>query len=80
MRARWFIAVLAVALAAAGCGLSGPDDRLASKKDTGACVAHADVNLVEVHVSHLRDKLEDDPARPAFVQTVRGVGYAFAER
>src|SRR5258706_9496187 len=32
------------------------------------------------HASHLRDKLEDDPAHPAFVQTIRGVGYAFAER
>jgi DNA-binding response OmpR family regulator len=31
-------------------------------------------------VSHLRDKLEDDPSQPAFVQTIRGVGYAFAER
>ena len=25
-------------------------------------------------------EIEDDPAAPAFVQTVRGVGYAFAER
>src|SRR6266571_4854889 len=39
-----------------------------------------DEKTINVHVSHLRDKLEDDPAAPAFVMTVRGVGYAFAER
>jgi len=39
-----------------------------------------DEKTINVHVSHLREKLEDDPAAPAFVLTVRGVGYAFAER
>ena len=39
-----------------------------------------DEKTINVHVSHLRDKIEDDPAAPAFVLTVRGVGYAFAER
>jgi len=39
-----------------------------------------DEKTINVHVSHLRDKLEDDPAHPDFVQTIRGVGYAFAER
>lgn len=32
-------------------------------------------NIVDVHVGHLRRKLGDDPARPRFVTTVRGVGY-----
>jgi DNA-binding response OmpR family regulator len=39
-----------------------------------------DEKTINVHVSHLRDKIEDDPSSPRFVQTVRGVGYAFAER
>jgi DNA-binding response OmpR family regulator len=39
-----------------------------------------DEKTINVHVSHLRDKIEDDPAMPVFVLTVRGVGYAFAER
>jgi DNA-binding response OmpR family regulator len=39
-----------------------------------------DEKTINVHVSHLRDKIEDDPAVPAFVLTVRGVGYSFAER
>ena len=39
-----------------------------------------DEKTINVHVSHLREKIEDDPTAPAFVLTVRGVGYAFAER
>jgi len=39
-----------------------------------------DEKTINVHVSHLRDKIEDDPSSPRFVQTVRGVGYAFTER
>jgi DNA-binding response OmpR family regulator len=32
---------------------------------------------VDVHVRHLREKLEDDPATPRWFVTVRGVGYKF---
>jgi DNA-binding response OmpR family regulator len=39
-----------------------------------------DEKTINVHISHLREKLEDDPTMPAFILTVRGVGYAFAER
>ena len=39
-----------------------------------------DEKTINVHVSHLRDKIEDDPGAPQFVLTVRGAGYAFAER
>ena len=39
-----------------------------------------DEKTINVHVSHLREKLEDDPADPSFILTVRGAGYAFAER
>ena len=28
-----------------------------------------------VHISKLRDKIEDDPRRPRFIITVRGLGY-----
>jgi two-component system alkaline phosphatase synthesis response regulator PhoP len=41
---------------------------------------HYDEHVVEVHIANLRKKLEDDPARPRYVQTVRGVGYRFARR
>jgi two-component system alkaline phosphatase synthesis response regulator PhoP len=39
-----------------------------------------DEKTINVHISHLREKIEDDPSTPAFVLTVRGAGYAFAER
>lgn len=32
-------------------------------------------HLVDVHVGHVRRKLDDDPAEPRFIATVRGVGY-----
>jgi DNA-binding response OmpR family regulator len=34
-----------------------------------------DERVVDVHVRNLRRKLEADPGRPRFVETVRGVGY-----
>ncbi|MEU8524941.1 MULTISPECIES: response regulator transcription factor [Streptomyces] len=36
-----------------------------------------DLSTVTVHVRRLRAKIEDDPARPALIQTVWGVGYRF---
>ena len=32
---------------------------------------------VDVHIRHLREKLEDDPANPQWIATVRGAGYKF---
>ncbi len=32
---------------------------------------------VDMHISRLRDKIEDDPASPTYIVTVRGVGYKF---
>ncbi|TGD84889.1 response regulator transcription factor [Mycolicibacterium sp. CH28] len=32
-------------------------------------------HLIDVHIGHLRRKLGDDPAKPRYVLTVRGVGY-----
>ncbi len=36
-----------------------------------------DERTVDAHISHLRKKLEDDPSKPAFIQTVYGFGYRF---
>ena len=38
-----------------------------------------DLRAVDVAVRRLREKLEDNPAEPAYVLTKRGVGYYFAE-
>ncbi len=35
---------------------------------------------IDVHVRHLREKLERDPRDPRYILTVRGVGYRFRER
>lgn len=34
-----------------------------------------DSRIVDVHVSHLREKLEDDTKNPRYIKTVRGLGY-----
>ncbi|MBS2031287.1 MAG: response regulator transcription factor [Deltaproteobacteria bacterium] len=34
---------------------------------------------VDVHISHLRQKLGDDPREPRLIKTVRGVGYVLAK-
>jgi DNA-binding response OmpR family regulator len=35
---------------------------------------------IDVHVRHLREKLERDPGVPEYILTVRGVGYRFRDR
>lgn len=35
--------------------------------------------VVDVHIGHIRQKLETDPADPQYIITVRGVGYKFAD-
>ena len=35
---------------------------------------------IDVHVRHLREKLESDPGAPEYILTVRGVGYRFRDR
>ncbi len=35
---------------------------------------------IDVHVRHLREKLERDPGDPEYILTVRGVGYRFRDR
>ncbi|MGV1050200.1 MAG: response regulator [Solirubrobacterales bacterium] len=40
---------------------------------------YRDPRTVDVHIRHLREKLESDPKEPEFLFTVRGVGYRFKE-
>lgn len=44
-------------------------------KNDSNCVPKA----VDVHVGHIRKKIEDDPNLPAFIVTVRGTGYRFED-
>ncbi len=36
-----------------------------------------DTRTIDVHIRWLRERIEDDPANPQLIQTVRGVGYRF---
>jgi DNA-binding response OmpR family regulator len=36
-----------------------------------------DERTVDVHIRHLREKIEHDPRNPEFIHTARGVGYVF---
>ncbi len=37
-----------------------------------------DTRTVDVHIRWLREKIEDDPSKPSYLETVRGVGYRLA--
>lgn len=41
---------------------------------------YGDDRIIDTHIRRLRRKIEDDPATPAFVVTVRGTGYRFEGR
>ncbi|NLI90757.1 MAG: response regulator transcription factor [Peptococcaceae bacterium] len=36
-----------------------------------------DTRTVDVHIRHVRQKVEKDPANPEYIETVRGIGYRF---
>ncbi|MBS4538797.1 response regulator transcription factor [Clostridium sp. D2Q-11] len=38
-----------------------------------------DNNTVMVHISYIRNKIEDDPKNPQYIQTIRGIGYKFSK-
>ncbi|MGT2828548.1 response regulator transcription factor [Streptococcus hillyeri] len=39
-----------------------------------------DDNTIVVHVSNLRDKIEDDAKNPVYIKTLRGIGYKFEKQ
>ncbi|MDQ5810492.1 MAG: response regulator transcription factor [Actinomycetota bacterium] len=40
---------------------------------------YGEVRTADVHVRNIRRKIETDPKNPRYIQTVRGMGYKFAE-
>ncbi|WP_066194717.1 MULTISPECIES: response regulator transcription factor [Gracilibacillus] len=38
-----------------------------------------DTRIVDVHISHLRDKIEPDTKKPVYIKTIRGLGYKMEE-
>ena len=41
--------------------------------------AYRDPRTIDVHIRHLREKIERDAKEPDFIFTVRGVGYRFRD-
>lgn len=39
-----------------------------------------DDNTIMVHISKIREKIEDDPAKPIYLKTIRGLGYRFEKK
>ena len=38
---------------------------------------YGDYNIIMSHIRNIREKIEDDPSKPVYIQTVWGVGYRF---
>jgi DNA-binding response OmpR family regulator len=38
---------------------------------------YGNIKTVAVHINHLREKIEKDPANPLYIQTIWGAGYRF---
>lgn len=38
-----------------------------------------DTRIVDVHISHLREKIEQDSKKPQYIKTIRGLGYKLEE-
>ncbi|OPH53615.1 DNA-binding response regulator [Paenibacillus ferrarius] len=41
---------------------------------------HGDENVINVHMSRLRDKIEDNPSEPRYIKTLWGIGYKWEGR
>lgn len=39
-----------------------------------------DTRIVDVHISHLREKMENNSKKPVYIKTIRGLGYKLEER
>jgi two-component system, OmpR family, response regulator len=67
--------ILAALARGAGRVLSRPDLLAAVWGDA----TYRDPRTVDVHIRHLREKIEGDPASPEYLLTVRGAGYRFRD-
>jgi len=54
--------------------------RQALLEELWGSAAWREPRTIDVHVRHLREKLERNPSEPEYIFTVRGVGYRFRDR
>jgi DNA-binding response OmpR family regulator len=62
--------------------MSSPGKAFSREELLSQCYQNSEAvidRVVDVHIGKLRQKIEDDPAQPRFILTVRGHGYRFTE-
>lgn len=62
--------------------MSSPGRAFSREELLNQCYRHGEVvidRVIDVHIGKLRQKIEDDSARPRFILTVRGHGYQFTD-
>jgi len=62
--------------------MSAPGKAFTREELLNQCYRHGEAvidRVIDVHIGKLRQKIEDDPARPRFILTVRGHGYRFSD-
>jgi DNA-binding response OmpR family regulator len=62
--------------------MSSPGKAFSREELLNQCYPQGEVvidRVIDVHIGKLRQKIEDDPSRPRFIQTVRGHGYRFSD-
>jgi DNA-binding response OmpR family regulator len=62
--------------------MAAPGRAFSREELLARCCRHGEVvidRVIDVHIGKLRQKLEDDPAHPRYLQTVRGHGYRFSD-
>jgi DNA-binding response OmpR family regulator len=62
--------------------MSSPGKAFSREELLTQCYRHGEAvidRVIDVHIGKLRQKIEDDPAQPRFILTVRGHGYRFSD-
>lgn len=62
--------------------MSSPGKAFSREELLGQCYQNSEAvieRVIDVHIGKLRQKIEDDPAQPRFILTVRGHGYRFSD-
>ena len=62
--------------------MSSPGKAFSREELLNHCYHHGEAvidRVIDVHIGKLRQKIEDDPARPRYILTVRGHGYRFSD-
>ncbi len=65
------------------CFLSNKDvamDRQAIQEKIWGSSSYGDLKIVDVNIRRLRMKIEDEPSKPVYIQTIWGYGYKWCEQ